>query len=155
MRNLIFLLFVASLSASAFGEIKRVDWRSIDTTLTYEDLVEAIEKAAPEAGLGVVNKAGPTEAAKKRGIIIPGNCVIGLFNNDAAIKILELSLAAMIEAPVRMYVTENTDGSATLSWKTPSSVFAPYAKEAGSALKTITADLDSKFEAVAAAAASR
>jgi uncharacterized protein (DUF302 family) len=152
MRYLIGLLLLTTFASGSYGAIDRVDWRSIDTPLSFANLVKAIEKAAPESGLGVVNKAGPTEAAKKRGVTIPGNCVIGLFNNDAAVNILDLSLAAMIEAPVRMYVTENEDGTATLSWKSPSSIFAPYTEEGGPKLIGIAEELDRKFEAVAAVA---
>ena len=63
--------------------------------------------------MGVVTQAGPTQAAASRGITIPGNRVIGVFNNDFAVNILALSTAAMIEAPIRFYVTEGADGTAT------------------------------------------
>ncbi|MEO0991408.1 MAG: DUF302 domain-containing protein, partial [Pseudomonadota bacterium] len=96
-----------------------------------------------------VTQAGPTGAAKARGITIPGNRVIGLFNNVFAVRILDLSTAAMIEAPIRMYVTEDLDGTATLSWKTPSHVFAPYFAEGGADLVAAASELDSLFEAVA------
>jgi uncharacterized protein (DUF302 family) len=45
--------------------------------------------------------------------------------------VLGASVAAGIEAPIRIYVTENQDGTATLSYKKPSAVFAPYADEGG------------------------
>jgi uncharacterized protein (DUF302 family) len=78
--------------------------------------------------------------------------VVGVFNNDFAVRTLEGSTAAMIEAPIRFYVTENGDGTATLSWKTPSAVFAPYADEGGAELQAIAGELDTKFEEIAAAA---
>jgi hypothetical protein len=55
----------------------------------------------------------------------------------------------MIEAPVRFYVTEDADGSATLSWKTPSFVFAPYVAEGGPELQAAASELDAKFDAIA------
>ena len=58
----------------------------------------------------------------------------------------------MIEAPVRFYVTEDTDGTATLSWKTPSHVFAPYEDEGGDDLVAIAEEIDVKFEAIASRA---
>ena len=79
--------------------------------------------------------------------------MVGVFNNDFAVRILALSTAAMIEAPVRFYVTENADGTATLSWKEPSFVFAPYLDEGGPALAGIAQDLDRHFAAIAARAA--
>lgn len=57
--------------------------------------------------------------------------LLAVFNNHYAMRILGLSTAAMIEAPVRFYVTEEPDGTATLSWKKPSFVFAPYVDEGG------------------------
>ncbi len=115
----------------------------------YAELVDATKAAIKENGLIVVTQAGPTKAAAARGITIPGNRVIGAFNNDYAVRVLETSTHAMIEAPIRFYVTENEDGSATLSYKTPSFVFAPYASEGGQALLDISAELDTKFQSVA------
>ena len=78
--------------------------------------------------------------------------MIGIFNNIYAVEILGLSTAAMIEAPIRMYVTENEDGTATLSYKLPSTVFAPYTEEAGPRLTEIGVELDEIFAAIATAA---
>ena len=81
--------------------------------------------------------------------------MVGAFNNRFAVRILRTSTAAMIEAPVRFYVTENADGSATLSYKLPSLVFAPYADEGGAALAQAAGELDALFAAIAADAAAR
>lgn len=143
-------LFATAVSAS--GPSERDGWKVHPTTKSYGELVDAVKSAAKANKLGVVTQAGPTGAAKARGITIPGNRVIGLFNNVYAVKMLSLSTSAMIEAPVRMYVTENEDGSATLSYKTPSFVFSPYADEGGDDLINLAAELDGVFESVAAQA---
>lgn len=126
----------------------REGWSVTPTTKSYEDLIDAVTAAATANKMGIVTQAGPTQAAKKRGVTIPGNRVIGIFNNVFAVDILALSTAAMIEAPIRMYVTENPDGSATLSYKTPSTVFAPYMEEAGPDLESMAASLDTIFAAI-------
>lgn len=133
----------------------RENWALHATELDYATLVDRVRAAIKDEGLAVVTRAGPTKAAKARGITIPGNTVIGAFNNEFAVRILSLSTAAMIEAPVRFYVTENADGTATLSYKLPSAVFAPYADEGGSELSQAAAELDTIFEAIATSAASR
>jgi uncharacterized protein (DUF302 family) len=102
--------------------------------------------------MGVVTEAGPTDAAKKLGVTLPGNRVIGVFAPGFAVRVLPLSTAAMIEAPIRFYITEDADGSSTLAWKTPSHVFAPYVAEAGPELAAIATELDAKFDAIAQAA---
>ena len=78
--------------------------------------------------------------------------MIGLFNNIYAVNVLNLSTAAMIEAPIRVYVTENADGTATLSYKLPSTVFGPYMHEAGPELATLASELDAIFAAISAQA---
>jgi len=148
------VLFVVLLLATPLRAdmAQREGWAVHPTAMAYADLVDAVKAQARANGLGVVTEAGPTGAAKARGITIPGNRVIGLFNNVFAVRILDLSTAAMIEAPIRMYVTENDDGTATLSYKTPSHVFAPYIDEAGPELAEAARELDEIFAAVAAAA---
>ncbi|PMX56079.1 hypothetical protein C1Y13_30015, partial [Pseudomonas sp. FW305-33] len=78
---------------------------------------------------GLVTSASASQGAKAAGVDIPGNKVFGIFRNDFARRMLAASVAAGIEAPIRFYVTENPDGTATLSYKTPGAVFAPYADE--------------------------
>ena len=124
----------------------------LPTSKTHEALVSDTRAAIKANGLIVVTQAGPTKAAASRGITIPGNVVIGAFNNDFAVKVLATSTAAMIEAPIRFYVTENEDGTATLSYKRPSFVFAPYASEGGDALAALAKELDEIFARVAVAA---
>lgn len=143
----------AAVSGAAASELEpRPGWQVIDTDLPHAELLDRLRAAVPAEGMGVVTQAGPTGVARSRGIDIPENRVVGVFNNDFAVRILGLSTAAMIEAPVRFYVTEDADGTATLSWKEPSFVFAPYADDGGAALTQIAADLDARFTAIAARA---
>jgi uncharacterized protein (DUF302 family) len=141
---------LAPFAGLAQGLAERPGWRVIDTDLAYQDLIDAVKAATEANEMRVVTEAGPTEAAAKLGTVIPGNRVIGVFNPTYAIRILPLSTAAMIEAPIRFYVTEDADGTATLSWKTPSFVFAPYVEEGGPDLTAIGAELDAVFDAIAA-----
>ncbi len=140
---------VASTPALGQDTAPREGWEIHPTGMPYTELVQAVKSAVKANGMAVVTEAGPTGAAASRGITIPGNRVIGAFNNDFAVRILALSTSAMIEAPVRFYVTENDNGTATLSYKKPSYVFAPYVDEGGATLTEIAAELDARFEAVA------
>ena len=144
------LTFCLLLPIQAPAEMApREGWVVIPTSKPYPALIDDLKAAVKANKFGVVTQAGPTQAAKRRGITIPGNRVIGVFNNDFAVRTLNLSTAAMIEAPIRFYVTENSDGSATLSYKTPSTVFAPYMSEAGPDLADIAAELDDAFATIA------
>lgn len=144
------LLIAAPALAADLTE--RPGWAVHSTTMTYKDLIGKMKPAIKSQKMGLVTQAGPTGAAKNRGIIIPGNRVFGVFNNKFAVRTISLSVNAMIEAPIRMYVTESADGTATLSYKTPSHVFSPYFAEGGPELEKIAAELDAIFAAIAAEA---
>ncbi|WP_170417898.1 DUF302 domain-containing protein [Ruegeria arenilitoris] len=148
MKRLMFFLSLLALPALAADIEPRPGWAVHPTTKTHDALVADTIAAVKANGLIVVTQAGPTKAAAARGITIPGNRVIGVFNNDYAVRVLEQSVPAMIEAPIRLYVTENEDGTATLSYKTPTLVFAPYT-DGSDALPAIAAELDAKFAAIA------
>jgi uncharacterized protein (DUF302 family) len=109
------------------------------TGLAFGDLRSRLEAAIGKHGMFVVTSASASAGAKARGLAIPGNMVIGVYRNDFAVRMLEASVPAGIEAPLRFYLTENADGTATLTYRRPSAVFAPY----GSApLDKMAAELD-------------
>lgn len=147
-------LSLALSTVVALAEMAPRDgWSVQNTDKSFKQLVADVRSAVKANRFGVVTQAGPTAAAKSRGITIPGNRVIGVFNNVYAVRILNLSTAAMIEAPIRMYVTENKDGTASLSYKLPSTVFAPYMTDAGPDLAVAANELDDAFAKIAAQAA--
>lgn len=127
----------------------RDGWSVADSDKSYPELLADLKEAVTAEQMGLVTEAGPTEAAAARGVTIPGNRVIGVFRPDFAIRALGASEAAMIEAPIRFYVTERPDGGATLSYKLPSFVFAPYADEGGEELSAVAGELDAIFAAIA------
>ncbi len=130
----------------------REGWVIFQSGKSFDDLVKAVNAAVDEAPIRIVTQASASAGAKMQGITIPGNRVFGLYRNDYARRMLDASIAAGIEAPIRLYVTEEADGTATLSYKTPSHVFAPYAEEGGAALRALADELDTVFEDVARAA---
>ncbi len=143
------LLLVTAASAEITA---RPGWEIHASSKDYATLLADLKSAVKDQGLAVVTEAGPTDAAAARGITLPGNRVVGVFANDYAVEILGLSTAAMIEAPIRFYVTEEADGTATLAYKTPTYVFAPYLPEAGDKLGSVAARLDAAFAAIATSA---
>lgn len=148
MRSLTFAALVLTAGAAAALE-PRDGWAVADSSKSYAALLEDLKAAVTAEKMGLVTEAGPTEAAAARGVTIPGNRIVGVFRPDFAIRALEASEAAMIEAPIRFYVTEREDGGATLSYKTPSFVFAPYLEEGGDDLSAVAKELDAIFATIA------
>ncbi|MEQ6916175.1 DUF302 domain-containing protein [Halomonas aquatica] len=140
-------LLALILAGPASGDTRWPEqgWHVTPISLGYSETLGALREAVEAEGMFVVTEAGPTEAAASRGVAIPGNRVVGVFRNDYAVRILRLSVPAMIEAPMRFYVTENDDGSTTLSWKSPSHLLTPYMDGAGAELASIAHELDTLF----------
>ncbi|MEM9681937.1 MAG: DUF302 domain-containing protein [Pseudomonadota bacterium] len=98
----------------------------LKTAYGFSDLRGRLETSVEKNGMFVVTAASASAGAKARGLTIPGNIVIGVYRNDFAVRMLEASVPAGIEAPLRFYLTENADGTSTLTYRKPSAVFAPY-----------------------------
>jgi uncharacterized protein (DUF302 family) len=128
---------------------QRVGWVVKSTPHKYPDLVQKLEVAINANKMGLVNAASASDGAKAQGFNIPGNRVVGVFRNDFARRMLAASIAAGIEAPIRIYLTENADGTATLSYKTPVAVFAPYFDGAGADLRKVAEELEPIFAKIA------
>ena len=119
--------------------------RTIRTGHAFGELLQRVEAAVERHGMAVVATASASRGAAARGVKIAGNAVVMVFRNDYAVRMLEASIPAGVEAPLRYYVTENADGTATLSWRAPSSVFAPYGSPA---LDDMARELDAVFEQI-------
>lgn len=116
------------------------------TRHSYSALVERLDTAIQSNELGIVARASATLGAKSIGVEIPGNMVVMVFHPRYAVRMLAASVAAGIEAPIRFYITENDDGSATLTYRTPSSVFNPYEN---AELDAMAEELDASFARIA------
>ncbi|MFM9974160.1 MAG: DUF302 domain-containing protein, partial [Beijerinckiaceae bacterium] len=148
------LLIAAALGAFAAPAIAqnapaalsaRAGWVVHATPHAYATLIERVENAIQANKMGLVNFASASDGAKAQGFAIAGNRVIGVFRNDYARRMLAASIPAGIEAPIRLYLTENADGKATLSYRTPSAVFGPYFEGAGADLRKLSEELDMIF----------
>lgn len=124
-------------------------WVVMKTSSKYDALVQKLDEAVKANKMGVVNFASASDGARAQGFTIPGNRVVGVFRNDYARRMLAASIPAGIEAPIRFYVTENANGTSTLSYRTPGSVFSPYMKDAGADLKKVADELDAVFASIA------
>lgn len=125
--------------------------QTIKTGASFKALWDKLEAAVKANGMFVVTRASASRGASGRGIKIPGNLVIGVYRNDFGVRMLKASVPAGIAAPLRFYVTENADGSASLTYRTPSATFKPY----GSAdLDKMAAELDAIWAKIAKQATS-
>lgn len=119
----------------------------IKTGQGFQALWDGLEKSVKANKMGIVARASATKGAASIGKKIAGNAVVMVYRPDFAVRMLEASVPAGIEAPLRYYVTENADGTATLTYRLPSEVFAPYGS---AALDEMAKELDVIFAKIAA-----
>jgi uncharacterized protein (DUF302 family) len=125
---------------------------AVPSTLTlssphdFKTLNSRLTAAIDAQKMGLVAQASASVGAAGRGVKIPGNAVVMVFRNDYAVRMLKASVLAGIEAPIRIYLTENTNGTTNLSYRLPSSIFAPYHN---AELDVMAKELDPIFERIA------
>ncbi|NKB56033.1 MAG: DUF302 domain-containing protein [Alphaproteobacteria bacterium] len=144
----VFALILSVLASSAMAAGPAT--QTIKTQVGFDALWERLETAVKANGMFVITRASASRGAAGRDIEIPGNLVIGVYRNDFAVRMLAASIPAGIEAPLRFYVTENADGTASLTYHKPSDTFAPYGS---AALDKMAAELDTIWEKIVKQAA--
>jgi uncharacterized protein (DUF302 family) len=123
---------------------------TVATKHSFDTLVGRVEQAIAANKMGLVAQASASRGASSRGVKIPGNAVLEVFRNDYAVRMLAASVPAGIEAPLRIYVTENPDRTASITYREPTAVFAPYGSKA---LDGMARELDPIFARIVRGAA--
>ncbi len=142
------LVFLVAVLMAGTASAAPAGTRVLPTSYDFDSLVQRLKQAVEANEVFIVAQASASAGAERRGIASPGNYIAGVFRNDLAVRMLEASVPAGIEAPIRFYVTAHADGTATLSYKTPSSVFAPY--DGGPELDALARELDALFAKIVA-----
>ncbi len=116
------------------------------TEKPFKVLADDLKTSIKANKMGLVTRASASAGAANAGITIPGNMVVGVYRNDFARRMLAASVPAGIEAPIRFYLTESSDGTSVLTYRKPTAVFAPYSS---ADLDVMAKELDGIFEAIA------
>jgi uncharacterized protein (DUF302 family) len=153
MRRFAFATVMALVASAATAEMPQsLDGFAIHRSAhDYPTIVTRLDEAIAQSPLNKLSAASATVGARSLGQTIPGNMVVHAFAPTFAIRMLEASTAAGYEAPLRFYITENADGTATLAYQPASVVFAPY-PDGGEPLKALAAELEAIQAAIAEAA---
>ena len=120
------LMVLLALPVKAENPTPYSGTKVIETGQPFDAFIERLTAAIKANKMGIVGNACATCGAKKIGVTIPGNRVIMIFNPHFAVRMLKASEAAGIEAPVRLYVTEQPNGKARLTYRLPSHLFGAY-----------------------------
>ena len=128
MRLVMFFLMVTLMAwpVKAENPTPYSGTKVIETGQPFGAFIEKLTAAIKANKMGIVGNACATCGAKNIGVTIPGNRVIMIFNPHFAVRMLKAREAAGIEAPVRLYVTEQPNGKARLTYRMPSHLFGAY-----------------------------
>lgn len=112
---------------------------------SFARVAEALQRAIADEKMALVCHADAQRGAAARGVTLKGNQVLMVFRNDFAVRLLRADPAAGFEAPIRIYVYENPDGTATVTYVRPSTVFGAYRHPE---VRAVAAELDPLFKAI-------
>jgi uncharacterized protein (DUF302 family) len=118
---------------------------TVKSTAPFGQVAETLERAIVDEKVGLVCHANAQRAAAGRGVTIKENQVLMVFRNDFAVRLLAADPTAGFEAPIRIYVYENADGTATIFYLPPSVVFAPHRHPE---VQAVAGELDGIFKAI-------
>jgi uncharacterized protein (DUF302 family) len=146
----ILLLMLLGIGHAHAGETALPGTVTVATPHSFDRLLQRLEQAIANQKMGLVAMASASRGAASRGVSIPGNAVVMVYRNDYAVRMLAASVPAGFEAPLRIYVTEGKEGTASLTYRRPSAVFAPYSN---AEIDAMAGELDPIFAAIVADAA--
>jgi len=85
------------------------------TSVAFLDVEQRLTAAIKKNNMGLVSKASAIHGAASIGITINGNRVFGVFHPKFAVRMLAANVEAGIEAPIRIYLYENDDGTTNIT----------------------------------------
>ena len=125
---------------------------SVPSPRPFAELEQRLAAAIEKHQMKLVTRASASDGAKGRGVTIKGDVVIGVFRNDFAVRMLAANVEAGIEAPVRLHLVKEADGSSSIRYVPPGEVFGKYD---GEAIKALGRELDAVFAEIVAEAAGK
>ncbi len=128
MRLVLFGLFIVlmAMPVRAENSTPYSGTKIVDTDQPFDAFIKKLTAAIKANKMGLVGNACATCGAKNIGVTIPGNRVMMIFNPHFAVRMLKASEASGIEAPLRLYITEQPNGTARLTYRLPSHIFGAY-----------------------------
>jgi len=140
------LIVVMMLAGLSHASAQSIDgYRAVKSKHSFSELQERVENATERHKMAQVMRVSASDGAKANGFAIKGDAVVGVFRNDFARRMLNANIDAGIEAPIRLHLVEEADGTSSVRYYSPTSVFAKYP---GADLRVMAAELDAIISAI-------
>jgi uncharacterized protein (DUF302 family) len=118
--------------------------KTLTTTLSADDAVEALKGGIEAAGMRLVSHINGQANAKLIGKEVPADQILEVFRPDFAIRVWEACKPAGHDIPLRIHVYEE-GGQTKVACRLPSEVFEPYGSDA---LMVVGSELDGIFNSI-------
>ncbi len=100
------------------------------STRSFEDVLTRLRKEIEGAGLRVLNEIDPQKALRGIGRSTGGLRLIFFFHPELVVRVLEMDWSAMVEAPLKLVVTELPEGTVSIRMADPITAFGRYGNPA-------------------------
>jgi uncharacterized protein (DUF302 family) len=100
------------------------------STRSFEDVLSSLRKEIEGAGLRVLNEIDPQKAVQGIGRSMGGLRLIFFFHPELVVRVLETDWTAMVEAPLKLVVTELPEGTVSIRMADPIAAFGRYGNSA-------------------------
>jgi uncharacterized protein (DUF302 family) len=100
------------------------------STRSFEEVLTRLRNEIQGAGLRVLNEIDPQKAVQGIGRSMGGLRLIFFFHPNLVVRVLETDWTAMVEAPLKLVVTELPEGSVSIRMADPATAFGRYGNSA-------------------------
>jgi uncharacterized protein (DUF302 family) len=114
------------MNAIMYGEATAAFQHARTTPLPFEEVLTLLRQAIKAAGLWVLHEIDPQTVLHRGGYDIGPARQILFFHPDLMIRLLHANPAALLEAPLKLAVMQQPDGTVTIRWHDPAVAFGRY-----------------------------
>jgi uncharacterized protein (DUF302 family) len=124
---------MGSASTVSFGEpgTATASFQSSQlSTRSFDEVIARLRTEIDRAGLKLLHEIDPQKALQGIGQSIGGSRLIFFFHPKLVVRVQETDWSAMVEAPLKLVVTELPDRTVSVRMADPITAFARYGNEA-------------------------
>lgn len=100
------------------------------STRSFDEVIARLRKEIEGAGLRLLHEIDPQKALQGIGQLIGGSRLIFFFHPKLVVRVLEMDWSAMVEAPLKLVVTELPDRTVSVRMADPVTAFGRYGNDA-------------------------
>ncbi len=114
------------ITYAALGAAADAFQKSQTSVLSVAEIVPRLRAAIEQAGFWVLHEIDPQMLLRRGGFNIGPARQVLFFHPRFVVKMLQADPASLLEAPLKIAMIEQSNGSTVLRWQDPTAAFARY-----------------------------